>query len=71
MQGGKGMPDECTGRGAKPEQVPLGIPTPVMQWSVFLHQYCILGLGVYLNPSTGGIKHGNAVVIVDPYGTRV
>jgi hypothetical protein len=36
-----------------------------------LHQHRIPGLGVHLNPSTGGIKHGDTVVIIDPHGARV
>ena len=36
-----------------------------------LNQHRIPGLRVYLNPSAGGIKHGNAIVIIDPDGTWV
>jgi len=36
-----------------------------------LHQHRLPGLGVHLNPATGGIKHGDAIVIIDPDGARM
>src|SRR5215475_3494874 len=49
----------------------LGVPAPARKWSVLLHQYRILGLCVYLNPSASAIQHSNAVLIVNLHSHRV
>src|SRR5215475_84211 len=49
----------------------LGVPAPARKWSVLLHQYRILGLCVYLNPTAGAIQHGNTVLIINLHSHRV